>query len=27
VILCIIAVSLLPLAFEYLRHRLNKAKA
>ena len=27
VILGIIAVSLLPLAFEYLRHRLNKAKA
>ena len=26
VILGIIAVSLLPLAFEYLRHRLNKAK-
>ncbi|HMJ29170.1 MAG TPA: DedA family protein [Burkholderiales bacterium] len=27
VIVGIIAVSLLPLAFEYLRHRLNKAKA
>lgn len=27
VILGIIALSLLPLAFEYLRHRLNKAKA
>ena len=27
VILGIIAISLLPLAFEYLRHRLNKAKA
>ena len=26
VILGIIAVSLLPLAFEYLRHRLNKEK-